>query len=59
MCKWHKTAYPTRFYAEGDEILNEIKLAYILSNLPRESEPYDLNGNNHCEERLSGGTLAA
>ena len=59
MNKRHKSALPKCFLSRGDEILNETKVAYILSDLPRESEHYDLNGNSDCKEYFSGATLAS
>ena len=59
MNRRHNSALPTRFLFEGDEILNDIKVAYILSNLPQESEPYDLSGNSDIKESYSGATLAS
>lgn len=58
MIKGHKIAQARCFFSEGDENLNDFKMAYILCNLLRESEIYGPNRNNGFKERLSGGTLA-
>lgn len=59
MNKRHNWGLSTCFFSKGDEKLYEIKVAYILSNLPRESEHYDLNGNSDSKKYISGATLAA
>jgi hypothetical protein len=54
----HKIAQAEYLHSVGDENLNEIKMARILSDLLRESEIDDRHGNNCCGEHLSGGSLA-
>ena len=46
MIKGHKIAQVRCFFSEGDENLNDFKMAYILCGLLRESEIYGPNKNN-------------
>ena len=55
----HKIAQAGYLHSVGDENLNEIKMARILSDLLRESEIDGCHGIKFITRCLSGGPLAA
>jgi hypothetical protein len=54
----HKTAQAWYLQSDGDENLNEFKVAYILNDLLGESEIHDRPRNHSRREQLIGETLA-